>query len=130
MTGSLAAWALAFLLLPPRPALELPRSSAMARHIAEGFTTVPWAPGGDLGALDLAANLSALAFPDDRTVWDEFCARHGLSDNAARMLRLVGRDTLVEFAVGLGWAGVFRPVHTAVASWVPLAGRPALGRLP
>ena len=63
--------------------------------------TVPWAPGGDPGALDLAANLSALAFPDDRTFWDEFCARHGLSDNAARMLRLVGRDTLVEFAA---WA--------------------------
>ena len=73
----------------------------MARHIAEGFMTVPWAPGGDPGALDLASNLSALAFPDDRTFWDEFCARHGLSDNAVRMLRLVGRDTLVEFAA---WA--------------------------
>ena len=62
--------------------------------------TVPWAPGGDPG-WDLAANLSTLAFPDGRTVWDEFCARHGLSENAARMLRLVGRDTLVEFAA---WA--------------------------
>ena len=50
---------------------------------------------------DLAANLSTLAFPDGRTVWDEFCARHGLSANAAWMLRLVGRDTLVEFAA---WA--------------------------
>ncbi|CAE7706012.1 Gcsh [Symbiodinium sp. KB8] len=54
----------------------------MARHIAEGFMTVPWVPGGDPGALDLASNLSALAFLDDRTFWDEFCARHGLSDNA------------------------------------------------
>ena len=73
----------------------------MARVIAEGYTTVPWAPGGDPGAWDLAANLSTLAFPDGRTVWDEFCARHGLSANAAWMLRLVGRDTLVEFAA---WA--------------------------
>ncbi|CAE7427904.1 Gcsh, partial [Symbiodinium microadriaticum] len=48
-----------------------------------GFTTVPWAPGGDPAAWDLAANLSTLAFPDGRTVWDEFCARHGLSANAA-----------------------------------------------
>ena len=63
--------------------------------------TVPWAPGGDPGALDLAANLSTLAFPDGRTVWDELCARHGLSDSAAQMLRLVGRDSLVEFAA---WA--------------------------
>ena len=38
---------------------------------------------------------------NDQTFWDEFCARHGLSDNAARMLRLVGPDTLVEFAA---WA--------------------------
>ena len=71
----------------------------MARHIAEGFMTVPWAPGGDPGALDLASNLSALAFPDDRTFWDEFCARHGLSDNAARML---GRPGHARRVCGVG----------------------------
>ena len=89
------------LLSLPRPSCVPPAASAMARVIAEGYTTVPWAPGGDPGAWDLAANLSTLAFPDGRTVWDEFCARHGLSANAAWMLRLVGRDTLVEFAA---WA--------------------------
>ena len=70
----------------------------MARQIAEGYTTVSWARGGDFGAWDLAANLSTLAFPDGRTVWDEFCARHGLSENAAAPGRA---GTLVEFAA---WA--------------------------
>ena len=83
-------------------------ASAMARPIAVGYMTVPWAPGGDPG-WDLAANLSTLAFPDSRTVWDEFSARHGLSENAARMLRLVGRDTLVEFAA---WASTEQEFFT------------------
>ena len=55
----------------------------MARHIAEGFMTVSWAPGGDPGALNLAANLSALAFADDRTFWDEFCAVRQCGAHAA-----------------------------------------------
>ena len=93
---------LSILLLLPRPVPSPPAAPAMARQIAEGYTTVPWAPGGDPGAWDLAANLSTLAFPDGRTVWDEFCARHGLSANAAWMLRLFGRDTLVELGLGRG----------------------------
>ena len=74
----------------------------MARPIAEGHMTVPWSSGGDPGALDLATNLAAIAFDDGRTVWDELCARHGLSACSANMLRMVGRDTLPEFAA---WAG-------------------------
>ena len=91
-TGSLCAWASAFLLLPFRARLW---TSPAPRH---GPPHRRRLHDRHPGALDLASNLSALAFPDDRTFWDEFCARHGLSDNAARMLLLVGRDTLVEFA--------------------------------
>ena len=65
-------------------------TTAMARPIGEGYTSVPSAP-----ALALAA-MSTLAFLDGRTVWDELCAHHGLSANAARMLR-PGRAGL-EFA--------------------------------
>ena len=61
--------------------------SAPARPIAEGHMTVPWSSGGDPGALDLATNLAAIAFDDGRTVWDELCARHGLSAQGPRRAR-------------------------------------------
>ena len=82
------------------------------------------------GTLDLATNLATIAFPDGRTVWDELCARHGLSANAARMLRLVGRDSLVEFAAWASTEEEFFVRCTALAAGVLLARRPELAGVP
>ena len=69
----------------PLPPSLSPAWLAMARPIAQGHMTVPWSSGGDPGALDLATNLAAIAFDDGRTVWDELCARHGLSACSANV---------------------------------------------
>ena len=115
----LDAWASAFLLWPFRARLWTSPLPAMARHIAEGFTTVPWAPtwqrtcrpspsrtGGPSG-------MSSAPVTGCRRTRRGCCAWSGGTRSSS--LRPGPRQS--------------RNSSPAVATGVPLAGQPGLGRL-